>query len=47
MIDGQDDKIMGLYFALVDFFNEEQDLYNKYAKKDDYNSYITGYNIAF
>ncbi len=47
ILDGQTEEIIGLYFKLLDFFNEEKGLYNLHFKNNDFATYISGYNIAF
>lgn len=46
MLDNQAEDIMGLYFKLIDFFEEENKLFTQHAKNNDYATYISGYNIA-
>lgn len=46
MLDGQAEDIIGLYFKLMDFYEEEKKLFNLHAKNNDYATYISGYAIA-
>lgn len=46
MLENQSEDILGLYFKLVDFFEEENKLYSMHAKNNYYDTYRSGYAIA-
>ena len=47
MMDGQSDEVVDLIFKLMEFFNEEKELFKLHAKNNDYTTYMNGYRIAF
>jgi len=47
MLDSQPEDILELFFKILDFFYEEQNLYKSHVSQNDYNSYISGFMITY